>query len=455
MKRIILLVIVLIFHAAAFAQWVVTDSMSMARAGHVCANLPNGNVLITGGWDYTSNLSSTEIYDAINNTWSDAASMSEARYLATATTLNNGNILVVGGYDGTSNLASCELYNPSNNTWSQAGDLTLGRSSHTATKLQNGKVLVVGGYTGTLNTPVCELYDPANNTWSSAGTLVYGRSYHTATLLDNGNVAVIGGYDPTTTFQLTSVEIYNSSLNTWSAGASMTEARDFHSASKLQNGKILVSGGRVFTGATPNYNGLASAELYDPIANTWVDASQFTDTPVCYGQQVTLNNGNVLNIAGLASFDTPTSASTPSVTYLYYTALDAWDTTTMAYDSRFEFASLLMNDGRVMVSGGANNSVELFGLASQTSFHFINQPKHIVDVYPNPVDDYLVIKATQVFNDLTVSIVNSQGTVIALEIKQNAAGVSYLETNALSNGIYFLKVDTGAAIEIKKISVAH
>jgi N-acetylneuraminic acid mutarotase len=455
MKKYYIILIFLLTRQASYSQWAATDAMSASRGGHVCANLSNGNVLVAGGWDYTNNLNTVEIFDAVSNTWSNVEDMIQPRYLATATTLDNGNVLIVGGYDGTSNLATCEIYNPSTNSWSYTGNLSVGRSSHTATKLQNGMVLVVGGYTGSLNTPVCELYDPTSNTWTSAGTLTFGRSYHTATLLNNGNVAIIGGYDPNSTFQLASLEIYNPSTNNWTAGASMIQARDYHAASKLIDGKILVSGGRVFTGSTPNYNGLNTAEIYDPVSNSWDTASAFTDTPICYGQQVTLNNGNVLNIAGVASFDTQTGASTPSVAYIYYPSFDVWDTTTMVRNSRFEFASILMNDGRVMVSGGGDSTVELYGLAQQTKTSDLNNLNSF-EIYPNPTSKILFLKLNRIINNIdAISVWNTQGQQVNSRFQSNLGNLLQFETSELCNGIYFVKIADGNTNEIKKFTIIH
>lgn len=122
-----------------------------------------------------------------------AGSLSSARGDHTATLLPNGKVLVVGGWTGTSCLASTEIYNPETDTWSSAGNLAAARSSHTATLLPNGKVLVIGGF-GPGYLASTELYDPATGKWSSAGNLAIGRDAHTATLLQNGKVLVVGGY---------------------------------------------------------------------------------------------------------------------------------------------------------------------------------------------------------------------------------------------------------------------
>ena len=64
----------------------------------------------------------------------------------TATLLPNGKVLVAGGYNGFGSLSSAELYDPATGSWSPTGSLGTARDSHTATLLPNGKVLVAGGF---------------------------------------------------------------------------------------------------------------------------------------------------------------------------------------------------------------------------------------------------------------------------------------------------------------------
>jgi hypothetical protein len=61
------------------------------------------------------------------------------------TLLPNGKVLVAGGYDGGDLVSDSELFDPDTATWTTSGALKVGRLFHTATLLSNGKVLVAGG----------------------------------------------------------------------------------------------------------------------------------------------------------------------------------------------------------------------------------------------------------------------------------------------------------------------
>ena len=70
-------------------------------------------MLATGGVGTDLNsLSSAELYDPVSNTWSSDVSMSAARAIHTGTLLDNGQVLVTGGDNNGTPLSSAELYNP-------------------------------------------------------------------------------------------------------------------------------------------------------------------------------------------------------------------------------------------------------------------------------------------------------------------------------------------------------
>ncbi len=190
--------------------------------------------------------------------WSTTGSLNTGRLKHTATVLPNGQVLVVGGYSGRNSdyWNSAELYDPATGTWATTGSLLAARGygSHTATLLPNGKVLVVGGDTGGYYTADAELYDPASGTWAMTGSLNAARRYHTATLLANGKVLVVGGSG--SGGWLNSAELYDPASGTWTTTGSLKTPRCYHTATLLPSGKVLVAGG--YESGRPS-----SAELYD------------------------------------------------------------------------------------------------------------------------------------------------------------------------------------------------
>ncbi len=157
-------------------------------------------VLVAGGNDETDTpVSSTELYDPASGTWTTNLDMLSMRAQQTATLLPNGNVLMAGGYDGTNGVALTELYFAppiiSPGMWTLTGSLTNALSLHTATLLPNGKVLVTGGSLTSNNnaSATAQLYNPANGTWTGTNALGKARYAHTATLLPNGEVLVAGG----------------------------------------------------------------------------------------------------------------------------------------------------------------------------------------------------------------------------------------------------------------------
>src|ERR1041385_7501526 len=143
---------------ATSGSWTATGSLAVARYVHTATLLPNGKVLVAGGYN-GSYLTSAELYDPATGTWTATGSLSTARDSPTATLLSNGKVLVAGGNNGSSYLASAELYDPASGTWTATGNLTTARDSHTATLLPNGKVLVAGGLNNSDFVASAELYD--------------------------------------------------------------------------------------------------------------------------------------------------------------------------------------------------------------------------------------------------------------------------------------------------------
>jgi len=99
-------------------------------------------------------LDSAEIYDPGNGTFHMAGKLLIARDSHSATLLPNGMVLVAGGYShafdsdadpSIETTFAAELFNPGNFDSTPAASLVAARAEHVSTLLNNGHVLVTGG----------------------------------------------------------------------------------------------------------------------------------------------------------------------------------------------------------------------------------------------------------------------------------------------------------------------
>jgi len=333
--------------------WAAARSMTIARTGHTATLLPSGKVLAVGG---STSAAASELYDPANDTWTLKAPLLVSFH--TATLLSSGKVLVVGGvsqYFGSYGLpnAGAALYDPSNDKWTAAGQLTTARASHTATLLPSGQVLVVGGTdTNVESVSSAELYDPSSNTWTSAGRLIvgYGRAFHTATLLSSGKVLVVGGkgiQQGIGEFPQNSAELYDPISNTWSQQGSMSTPRAFHTATLLPSGALLVTGGMSNTNHIEQ-----SSELYDPGNGTWSIVGTLA-TARAYHTATLLPTGLVVVVGGQGIYGTPL---TSAERYEHYAAsAGKLIAASPLLTARNSHTATLLPTGKALVIGGSNS----------------------------------------------------------------------------------------------------
>ncbi|ADO75496.1 Kelch repeat-containing protein [Stigmatella aurantiaca] len=321
--------------------WASTGALSTARQYATATLLPNGKVLVAGGYHSTYSytyLATAELYDPATGTWSPAGAMASPRYQHTATLLPNGKVLVVGGYAGSSGaLATAELYDPATGTWSQTSTMASTRYNHLATLLAHGKVLIAGGNGGSSGTLTkAELYDPATGTWSPTGSMTTSRQYATATLLPDGKVLVAGGSGYYS--GLTAAELYDPATGTWRAARSMVSPRYNHSATLLPNGKVLVAGGY-------NYDPMATAEVYDPSTDKWSTTGSMI-SPRSSQTATLLPSGKVLAVGGASYYANQTTAE------VYDPSTSTWSIAVPMTVPRSSHTATLLSNGDVLIAGG-------------------------------------------------------------------------------------------------------
>ena len=329
--------------ACAADSFTTKAPMISARSEAESWALQNGKVLVAAGQGTSGSISVAEIYDPANNTWtSTGTSLNGPHSRAASVLLTNGLAMIMGGNGISGATGIAEAYDATNDTWVLLAPMKDARSFLTATLLQNGTVLTTGGSDASAYSTVCEIYDPAANTWTLTGSLNTGRYGHTATLLPNGEVLVTGGYDSGGFSGVT--ELYNPLAGTWSVVTPLNAPRSLHRATLLPNGKVLAVGG-VGTGGVGGF--FKTAELYDPVANTWT----FTSVPMTNARerhsQTLLPDGRVLLAGGYNNTQYTTASE------LYDPQTDTFASTSVPLNAaRFTHNATRLTSGDVLISGG-------------------------------------------------------------------------------------------------------
>jgi hypothetical protein len=235
----------------------------------------------------------------------ELGALHKARLYHSATVLPSGRVLIVGGEDENSAVRNtAELVDVGTG---QSLELQLPErvTHHTATLLKTGQVLISGGgddqgsfYPSTHVTGHCWLFDPDALTFTATGALNTPRSHHTATLLNDGRVLVAGGGDGTLktgagfATATASAEVYDPSAQTWTSAGAMSVGRVFHTASLMPNGHVLIAAG---------VNELAvdftSVDDFDPVSLTFSPGPPLSQDRFRHAAAV-LTDGTLLIAAG-------------------------------------------------------------------------------------------------------------------------------------------------------------
>jgi len=163
----------------------------------VAALLDSGDVLVADGYDGEL-VSAAALYSPGTHTLRTMTDLLATRGGAATAVLPNGQVLILGGFDNSSTLSSTELYTASVAPSGQsqyALPMNDSRRSPTATPLPNGDVLAAGGQQQNVILSSAELRDHVTGAWRRAGTMSTARVVHTATLLASGSVLIAGGLD--------------------------------------------------------------------------------------------------------------------------------------------------------------------------------------------------------------------------------------------------------------------
>ena len=326
-------------------QWSSADPMTVARTYHTASLLPDGRVLLVGGYTQPDvDTAIVEIYDPTSGVYRSAGSLNTARHGHTATVLSDGRVLVVAGYhEGW--LSDAEIYDFATGQWSISQPIFAHGTAHLTALLEDGRVLVMAGdkQSGSSGSDDrVEIFDPKTDRWQPAAPHENAGGSSTATLLADGRVLIAGGnVDPS---------IYDPVNDTWQPAGHLAMDRWRAQAVRLQDGRVLLIGGALVAQAPPILN---SVEIYDPASNTWRQAAPLAQAR-CSHTATLLPDGRVLVTGGSRlwdySWDDPESFL--SSVELYDPVGDTWGTLPPLRQGRADHTATLLPDGRVFVTGG-------------------------------------------------------------------------------------------------------
>ncbi|CAF4504279.1 unnamed protein product [Rotaria sp. Silwood2] len=349
-------------------MWRVATKMLSNRTIFPAVQLNDGRILTSGGLnDSLSNnvTSAAELYSPSTGQWIATNPMRQQRYYHTMTLLSNGKqVLVTGGHIFVNNtgvpLNTAEIYNITSETWtSTSRPMPEKFGRHRATLLKNGRVLIVGG-----NVSKAYYYDANNSSlWIPTGPMTQSnRRAPTVTLLADGRVLVTGGWT-TPMIGLNTAEIYDPVNNTWRKTArNMTTGRVYHAAVRLNDSSVLIAGGY------SDPVSLASAELYFPSNDSFVKIANTAFGGV-YSSLTLLSNGYVLLTSGGDA-----NGTCSAITQLYNPSTRQWsNTSSLNYAREGNFAFVVSNG--VFTCGGDNegqvlNSCDTLEGYYQNSFQY-------------------------------------------------------------------------------------
>ena len=322
------------------------------RAAHTMTPV-TGGLLVAGGCDVDGCASATaSTYVVSGTTEGRVGDLHEARDAHTAVALPDGRVLVVGGFagEGRPPLTSAELFDPSSGRWTPTGPLSLGRGGHAAALLGDGTVLVAGGWVGPQTyTDTTEIYDPVTGEFSPGPRLPAAADGLAAASLRDGCVLVVGG-------QVRSQVATDLAVTVCPDGRltrlpPLGTARFKHGIATLASGEVLVVGGTPDDAAL-----LTSTEVYDPAAQRFRPGPELVSGRYKMTDSVVALPGRRAVVAGggdgveIVDLETGGAAAVPGLG-----------------SGRHSFSTLGVTRGRLVLVGGYDEQIRLTGTYASVS----------------------------------------------------------------------------------------
>lgn len=207
-----------------------------------------------------------DIYDIATDTWTPATAMPAARYWMDCVVIDgvDPKIYCAGGYQA-SVTDTLYIYDINSDQWSTGTALPAARYAYSGVAL-GGKYYVMGGYTTTYQNTVI-VYDPNTGLWddTTVPAMSAARRYAPAGVI-GGKIYIAGGMTGGSTFT-SSAEVYDPVGNTWSSISPIPFPNGWVRAADgvLHDRYLMLAGGYAGDLTASNY-----MLVYDSVNDTWV-----------------------------------------------------------------------------------------------------------------------------------------------------------------------------------------
>jgi hypothetical protein len=354
-------------------SWSTTGSMTIGRRGHVLSGpstttgQTNGLVLVAGGQNGSTILTTAELYNPATGTWAATASMSTGHaygvginHSQTVSGINDDRVLVAGGYNAlspsTTITSTAQRYRFKTATWEAVPSMAVQRVSPAFDSVDLNKVIVQGGGSSASTAQFnAQIYDFSNNTWTTLPLPTYARRNATATRLSSAfgpaEVLFAGGLDSNGV--VAACQKYNPTNNLWVNAGTLPNAVYRHTAALCagcptgSNGKVFVAGGYSAAGGATN-----AIQGYDPTTNSWSAAGTMSQALTTQASQLVTLTGDTANRILFMGGANATDQSTNFVM--------AWPsggpaTSSMQIARSMWFRVTRLANAKLLVSGGYNS----------------------------------------------------------------------------------------------------
>jgi N-acetylneuraminic acid mutarotase len=233
------------------------EVLNLASSASTCKNPPNfpatvyaaieglglkENPILCGG--NQNRTISNKCYSLENNNWVSSASMNSVREAAAAAQLKDGKLLVTGGYDGSS-LNSAEMLTEEG--WeSNIPSLPVTIYGHCMVTVNSTTVMAIGGLQNYQFSGKTFYFTFGEGSWTEGPELKNKRRYHSCGKIRRNkesqemSIIVAGGFDKS---YLSSVEILDEGSNEWQTGPELLFGISFSQMVEDQNGGVVLIGG--------------------------------------------------------------------------------------------------------------------------------------------------------------------------------------------------------------------